>query len=415
MASRAEAVARDRDDELAPFRSRFVPSDDDPIYVDGNSLGRLPRSTIDRLHAVVEDEWGRGLVGSWSDWIGLPVAIGDRLGAAVLGAAAGQVLVSDSTTVNLFKLATAVLDVAPAGRTALVTDGANFPTDRFVLQGLAARHSLELRIVEDDPSPDAVADATSDGDVALVCLSHVSYRSGALLELAAITDAARRTDTPVLWDLSHSVGAVPIELDNDGVDLAVGCTYKYLKAGPGAPAFLYVRRSWQDRLRSPIWGWFGAADQFAMGPRYEPAPGVERFAAGTPPVLGLAAVDEGVRLVAEAGIDRLRVKSLALSDQVIAHADEVLAPLGFDVATPRQHGRRGSHVSLRHPEAWRLTQALIADGGVVPDFREPDLIRIGLTPLYLRFVDVWDAVDRLRIAAEERRYERFPRQRSRVT
>jgi kynureninase len=415
--SRAEAEERDRVDALAPFRERFVldPDPGAPIYVDGNSLGRLPRSTATRLREVVEEEWGRGLVGSWGQWIDLAVAVGDRLGRALLGAAEGQVLVGDSTTVNLYKLATAVVDVAPAGRTAVVTDAANFPTDRFVLQGIAERHGLELRMIDDDPDADQVAAATRAGDVALVCLSHVAYRSGALLDLRGITDAARVTDTPALWDLSHSVGAVPIGLDDAGVDLAVGCTYKYVNAGPGAPAFLFVRRGLQERLRSPIWGWFGAADQFAMGPEYEPAPGIGRFAAGTPPIPGLAAVDEGTCLLEEAGLARLRDKSLAIGDQVIAHADAVLAPLGFEVATPRLHDRRGSHVSLRHPEAWRLCQALVAELGVVPDFREPDLVRIGITPLYLRFVDAWDAIDRLRLVADERRYERFPVERSRVT
>jgi kynureninase len=219
----------------------------------------------------------------------------------------------------------------------------------------------------------------------------------------------------VLWDLSHAVGSVRVDLGACGAGLAVGCTYKHLNAGPGAPAFLYVRRDLHEQLRQPIWGWFGQADQFAMGPRYEPAAGIARFAAGTPPVLGLVAVDEGVRLLAEAGIARLRAKSLAIGAQVIAQADAALAPLGFEVATPRDSDRRGSHVSLRHPEAWRLCQALITELGVVPDFREPDLIRFGITPAYLRFVDAWDAVDRLRIAAEEHRYERFPRERSRVT
>jgi kynureninase len=413
--SRAEAEERDRDDELAAFRDRFVVAEDGPIYVDGNSLGRLPRATVDRLRRVVEGEWGGGLVGSWERWIDLPTDVGDRLGAALLGAGAGQVLVADSTTVNLYKLATAALESAPPGRTAIVTDGANFPTDRFVLQGIADRHHLELRLVPDDPTAEDIADATAAGDVALVCLSHVAYRSGALLDLGGISDAARRTETPVLWDLSHSVGAVPIDLDGAGVDLAVGCTYKYVNAGPGAPAFLYVRRALQEQLRSPIQGWFGAADQFAMGPRYEPIAGIARFAAGTPPIPGLAAVDEGVRVLADAGIERLRRKSLAIGEQVITHADAVLAPLGFELATPRDPDRRGSHVSLRHPEAWRLCRALIAELGVVPDFREPDLIRIGITPAYLRFVDAWDAVDRLRVATEERRFERFPRERSRVT
>jgi kynureninase len=313
-------------------------------------------------------------------------------------------------SVNLYKLARAALDAAPPGRGVVVTDRGNFPSDRYILAGIA-----EVRLVEPDPDVAAVAAALGPGDVALVSLSHVTFGSGTLLDVPGITAAAHDAGVPVLWDLSHAVGALPVHLEADGVDLAVGCTYKYLNGGPGSPAFLYVRRRHQDRLQQPIRGWFGAADQFAMGPAYRPAPGIDRFAVGTPPVLGLAAVDEGVALLAEAGIDALRHKSLALTDLLIAAADAALDPLGFEVATPRDHDRRGSHVALRHPDAWRLCRALVEELGVIPDFREPDLIRLGATPINTRFVDVWDAVDRLRLATVERRFERFPVERSRVT
>ena len=407
--SRADALALDAADELAPFRDRFVLDDDGPLYLDGNSLGRLPSATVARLRGVVEQEWGAGLIGSWSSsWIELPRTVGDRIATSVVGARPGEVLVCDSTSVNLYKLARAALDAAaPSGRTVVVTDRGNFPTDRYVLEGLAD----DVRWVDADPDADAIAEATSSGDVALVSLSLVSYASGALLDLEGITAAAHARGALVLWDLSHAAGAVPIDLEGAGVDLAVGCTYKYLNAGPGAPAFLYVREELQSRLTQPIHGWFGAADQFAMGPDYVPAPGIDRFAVGTPPVLGLAAVDEGVALLGEAGIERLRRKSLAATGLLLALADAA----GFDVATPRPDDRRGSHVALRHPEAWRLCRALIEELGVIPDFREPDLIRFGVTPLYTRFVDVWDAMDRLRRAVEERRFERFPIERTRVT
>ena len=405
--TRADALALDADDELAAFRDRFVIDDDGPIYLDGNSLGRLPRATADRLARVVAEEWGRGLIGSWSaSWIDLPRTVGDRLGAHLLGARVGEVLVADSTSVNLYKLARAALDAAPPGRTVIVTDRANFPTDRYILEGVA-----EVRYVSDDPDAAAIAAATCAGDVALVSLSLVSYRTGALLDLEGITAAAHGAGARVLWDLSHAVGAVPIDLQRAGVDLAVGCTYKYLNAGPGAPAFLYVREDLQHALTQPIHGWFGAADQFVMGPTYAPAAGVDRFAVGTPPVLGLAAVDEGVALLADAGIGALRRKSLAQTDLLLALAEAA----GLDVATPRLHDRRGSHVAIRHPEAWRLCRALIEDLGVVPDFREPDLIRFGVTSVNTRFVDVWDAMDRLRGAIDERRYERFAVERTRVT
>lgn len=406
--SRADALALDAADELAPFRDRFVIDEDGPIYLDGNSLGRLPLATVARLERVVREEWGQGLIGSWSasSWIDLPRTVGDRLAADVLGARPGEVLVADSTSVNLYKLARAALDAAPPGRTIVVTDRGNFPTDRYILDGVA-----EVRYVRDDPDPADIAEATAPGDVAVVSLSLVGYRTGALLDLAGTTAAAHAGGAVVLWDLSHAAGAVPIDLQRAGVDLAVGCTYKYLNGGPGAPAFLYVRSDLQARLTQPIRGWFGAADQFVMGPAYTPAPGIDRFAVGTPPVLGLVAVDEGVALLAEAGIERLRRKSLAATDLLIALADDA----GLDVATPRDHARRGSHVAVRHPEAWRLCRALVEELGVVPDFREPDLIRFGVTPINTRFVDVWDAMHRLRTAVEERRFERFAVERTRVT
>ena len=385
--TRAAAEALDADDPLRAFRERFVLEADggDRIYLDGNSLGRLPRETPARLASFV-DEWGARLVGGWADWIELPVRVGDLLATGVLGALPGEVLACDSTTVNLYKLAHAALTARP-GRGAILVDPSDFPTDRYVLEGIAAARDLELRWLSD---LDSIAD-----DVALVVHSHVSYHSGALADVASITATAHEAGALVLWDLSHSAGAVPVELEAWEVDLAVGCTYKYLNAGPGSPAFLYVRSALQSELRSPIQGWFGQRDQFRMGPRYEPADGIERFLAGTPPILGLAAVEAGAALVAEAGIDSLRRKSSALTDLLIELHDARLAPLGFALGTPRDPDRRGSHVSLRHPDAWRITRALIERAGVVPDFRGPDSVRLGVPPLYTRFVDVWDAVDRL--------------------
>jgi kynureninase len=296
-----------------------------------------------------------------------------------------------------------------------VTDAGNFPTNRFVLQGLAAARNLEIRLLDEDPTADEVRAAVEADDVALVTLSLVAYRSGAWLDLDAITEVTHRHGALVLWDLSHAAGAVPIDLEGSGADLAVGCTYKYLNGGPGSPGFLYVRRARQDEMRSPIWGWFGATDQFAMGPDYLPADGVARFQAGTPPILGLAAVEEGVRLTAEAGLAEIDVKRQALTEFLFDCFGGRLAPLGVEVATPRDPRRHGSHVSFRHPEAWRLCRTLIEELGVVPDFREPDLVRLGLTPLSTRFTDVWQAVEALRTALVERRYERQAHARSRVT
>ena len=344
MTSRTEAAALDAADPLASFRNRFVLDDGDRIYVDGNSLGRLPLEARERIAALVE-EWGRSLVTAWPRWIELPERVGDLIGRACLGAGPGTVLVADSTTVNLYKLAAAALRHRGGG--VLVADEGEFPTDRYVLQGLG-----DVRLLRSDqvagPTAADVATACAPGDVALVCLSLVSYRSGALADLAGITAAAHEAGALVLWDLSHAAGAVEVELEEAGVDLAVGCTYKYLNGGPGSPAYLFVRRDLQEELRSPIQGWFGQRDQFAMGPRYEPVEGIGRFAAGTPPMLGLAAVEAGVELVEEAGIGAIRAKAAALTELAIELADERLAPLGFALGTPRDAAERGAHVSLRH-------------------------------------------------------------------
>ncbi|HEY7076233.1 MAG TPA: kynureninase [Solirubrobacteraceae bacterium] len=401
--TRADAETLDARDRLAGFRQRFVIDDPRRIYLDGNSLGRLPLATRDRLHALV-DEWGSRLVSGWPDWIDAPARVGDLLAEAVLGARPGEVIVSDSTTVDLYKLCCAALDAY--GLRTLVTDRENFPTDRYVLEGLAARRGLELRLV------DSPADLQPD---ALVVLSHVAYRSGALEDLAALTARARELGSKIVWDLSHSAGAVEIGLRAAGVELAVGCTYKYLNAGPGAPAFLYVAEEEQARLRSPIWGWFGQADQFAMERPYSPADGIGRFLAGTPPILDLAAVEEGVRLTAEAGVARLREKSVALTELLVALHDERLAELGFSVGSPRDPSARGSHVSLRHAEAWPICRALIERAAVVPDFRGPDSVRLGVAPLYTRFVDVWDAVDRLHGLVERGEQRSFDAAPARVT
>lgn len=415
--SRDAAAALDAADPLAGLRERFVVDDPDLIYLDGNSLGRLPTATADRLRRVTREEWGGGLIRSWSDWIDLPVRVGDQVGAELLGAAPGQTVVSDSTTVNLFKLASAALDARP-GRRVIVTDDDNFPTDRYVLEGLAAQRGLELRMIHSDMdaglSQESLEHALDD-DTALVSLSHVAYRSGALLDMAGVNRLVHGHGAMMLWDLCHSVGSVPVELDATGADLAVGCTYKYLNAGPGAPAFLYVRHDLQNQLRQPIWGWFGQQDQFAMGQEYDPAPGISGFLTGTSDVLGIAAVEEGVRTLAEAGVDALRTKGAALTAYLIDLADTWLAPLGFTVASPRTPERRGSHVSLHHPDAWRISQALIERAKVVPDYRTPDRLRLGPAPLTTGYVDVWDALDRLRRLVEDGSHEGFTGERSRVT
>ena len=383
------ARALDAVDPLAAFRERFVVLDPGLIYLDGNSLGRLPKATQARLQRLVADEWGGELVRGWDHWLGEPERVGELIGRQILGARPGETIVSDSTTVNLYKLAHAALD-ARADRRFIVVARDEFPTDRYVLEGLAAARDLEIRWLDggpiDGPTGADVA-AILDEDVALVVLSLVNYRSGAIADLHGITAATHAVGALIVWDLSHAGGAIPIELEESGADLAVGCTYKYLNGGPGAPAYLYVRRSLQDVLRTPIQGWFGQREQFAMGPRYYPAPGIRAWLAGTPGMLALAAVEEGARLVAEAGLPAIRAKSVALTEFAIELLDERLAPLGCTLGSPRPSARRGAHVAIRHADARSLCKALMARG-VVPDFREPDTIRFGLPPLSTSFADV---------------------------
>jgi kynureninase len=395
--TREAAAALDARDPLREFRDRFVVADD-VVYLDGNSLGRLSRATLERVRRTVVHEWGERLIRAWDEgWLALPVQIGDRLGAAALGARAGQVVVADSTTVCFYKLAAAALDLRP-GRDQIVTDVDNFPTDRYALEGLARARGLELVFLRGEPwggpTPEAVADLVS-GRTALVTFSHVSYRSAHIADMAAITAVAHDAGALTLWDLSHSAGSVPVGLDEDGADLAVGCTYKYLNGGPGAPAFMYARACIHGELRQPIWGWLGRRDPFEMEQGYDPAAGVQALLSGTPPVLGLIAVDEGVKLVAEAGIERIRAKGVALTELAIELADARLAAGGVSIASPRDRARRGAHVALAHPEAKRLSAGLI-ERGVIPDFRRPDVIRFGLSPLTTRFVDVWDGIEALR-------------------
>jgi len=425
VTERAYADALDSSDPLRDFRLQFLPfpdvGDDELIYLDGNSLGRPTIGALDAINDLVAREWAAG-VGSWGEpsrsgrpaWIELPALVGDVIGAQLLGAAAGQTLVCDSTTVNLYKLAAAALDARP-GRRTIITDAANFPTDRYVLEGLAAARGLRVHYVEVETLAGCSAsDLPLGTDTALVCLSHVDYRSAAIADVAGITRAAHDAGALVLWDLCHSVGSVPITLDADDVDLAVGCTYKYLDGGPGAPAFLYVRKELQTTLRQPIWGWFGQRDQFAMGPAYDPAPTIDRFATGTPNIFGLTSVEAGVTLLAAAGIDALRAKGMALTSYLIELCSAWLAPLGFELASPRDATLRGSHVSLRHPAAFQLCLAL-RENRVVPDYREPDLIRCGLSALTTSFAEVHEAMRRLRDLTTSGHYLEFAATRSRVT
>ncbi|MEV4148885.1 aminotransferase class V-fold PLP-dependent enzyme [Amycolatopsis sp. NPDC049691] len=393
MTTLEEAARLDAADELAAFRDRFVPITDESVvaYLDGNSLGRPLLATAERLQEVVAEQWGTRLIRSWDErWLELPERIGDELGRVALGAAPGQTIVADSTSVCLYKVIRAAVALRP-GRDEIVTDTANFPTDRFLVDSVAAELGLTVRWID---SADDVA-AVTGARTAAVVLSHVDYRSAAIADLAGITRVVHDRGGLTVWDLCHSVGSIPVALDADGADFAVGCTYKFLNAGPGAPAFLYVNARHHEAFGQPITGWMGAADTFGMAERYVPAPGIRRALSGTPPVLGMVGVQEGVALLAEAGIERVRAKAVALGRWVLDLADEWLVPLGFTVASPREDARRGGHVTLRHPDAERLSRVLI-DNGVLIDFRRPDGIRIGLSPLTTSFTEVRAALERIR-------------------
>jgi kynureninase len=387
----------DAADPLARFRERFVGAGDPSVvaYLDGNSLGRPLTVTGERLAAFVAGPWGRGLIRSWDEsWMAEPVTVGDRLAEVALGAAPGQVTVADSTTVVLYKLIRAAVGARP-GRDEIIIDRGNFPTDRFVVDGIAAECGLTVRSLSAPPDagvrPADVAAAVSER-TALVVLSHVAYRSGFLADMAAITAVAHQAGALILWDLCHSVAALPVELDACGADLAAGCTYKYLNGGPGSPAFCYVAAGLQDELRQPVWGWMGAAEPFAMAADYQPANGIRQFISGTPPVLAMQPLKDMLELVAEAGLDAVRRKSVALTEYAAALTDEWLTPLGARFASPRDPAERGSHVTVDHPRFAAVTAALWAQG-VIPDFRPPDGIRLGLSPLSTSFAEVERGVE----------------------
>jgi kynureninase len=398
----ARAAELDAADPLASFPERFLPSPGLVAYLDGNSLGRPPAVTAELLDRFVRGAWGGGLIRGWTDagtdgpWMEWPERVGDRIAAVALGAAPGQTVVADSTTVLLYKLARAAVDAATAAdpaRREIVFDTADFPTDRYVIEGIAAERGCVLRPVRSDPDDpgedpgDEQVAAAIGPQTALVLLSHVSYRSGRRADAAALTKAAHDAGAVVLWDLCHSVGVLPLELDAWSVDLAVGCTYKYLCGGPGSPAFGYVRRGLQDVLRQPVQGWMGRRDPFEMGPGYVPAQGVRAVVSGTPPILAMVPLLAGLQLLEEAGTAAVRAKSTALTGFAIELADAWLAPLGVQLATPRDADQRCGHVMIRR-SGFRDLLPLLWERGVIPDFREPDGIRIGLAPLSTRFAEV---------------------------
>jgi kynureninase len=415
----AYAVELDAHDPLAHFRERFVITGPDLIYMDGNSLGRLPRATVSLMEELIQQQWGERLIRSWNEgWFTAPERIGAKI-AQLIGAWPDEVIVADSTSVNLFKLVLAALRIQ-RGRSRILTDNLNFPSDLYVLQGaidlLDKRHQLDIV-----PSPDNIHGPASelqarlDEQTALLTLSHTVFRSGYIYDMPDMTAAAHAAGALALWDLSHSVGSIPVDLHAAQADLAIGCAYKYLNGGPGAPAFLFIRRGLQDVLTNPIAGWMGQQNLFNFELEYRPAAGLRHFLSGTPPIAALSLIEPGVDLLLEAGLDNLRAKSVLQSEYLIHLWEEVLKPLGFTLNTPRDKSCRGSHVSLGHAEGLRIDQALIHDMNVLPDFRPPDTIRLGIAPIYTTFRDIHTAVLRMQKVFNDRLYEKYPSQAPVVT
>ena len=400
---REDFEALDRIDPLAPMRAKFL-LPPGVIYLDGNSLGALPRSTPGRLSRVIEQEWGEDLIGSWNrhGWMEMPQRVGDKI-ARLVGADAGEVVVAESTSINLFKVLAVALKMR-LGRRVIVSEAENFPTDLYAAEGLAAllEQGHTLRLVAASDLAQALDDAA-----AVLLLTHVNFRTGSMHDMAALTKAAHAAGALAIWDLAHSAGAMPVDLEGARADFAVGCGYKYLNGGPGAPAFVYVGARHHGQASQPLYGWLGHAAPFEFATSYRPAAGIRQYVVGSPPILALAALEEGVDLLLQVDLAQLRAKSVALTDAFIARVEARCEGLGLVLATPRDPARRGSQVSFAHEHGYALMQALIARG-VVGDFRAPDLIRFGFTPLYIRHVDVWDAAEILRevlVTGEWRRPE----------
>lgn len=397
-------IARDRADPLRGFRDQFV-IPDGVIYLDGNSLGMLPRACMQRARRVVEEEWGRDLISSWNDhgWIDLPLRAGARI-APLIGAQGDEVVVCDSVSINLFKVLASALALRP-GRRVIVTNRENFPTDVYIAEGLCRLlgKDCELRFA----TPDAV-DAALDGDVAAVSFSHVDYKTARIEDMTAITAKAHRAGALAIFDLSHSAGALPVDLNGARADFAVGCGYKYLNGGPGAPAFLFAARRHHAEMRQPLSGWLGHAAPFAFGSHYEPAAGIARMITGTPPVVSMAILETAVAIVADAGIEALRAKSKVMTGLLIELVARECADAGLALASPPDADARGSHVIFAHPEGYAIVQALKARG-VIGDFRTPHFVRLGIAPLYLSYAELWEAVQRLKAVMDAREWdqERF--------
>ena len=422
VTDREYALELDRKDPLAHFKSQFVIGDPDMCYLDGNSLGRLPKATITAINDFMTKEWGPEVVTGWSHWVDEAQPTGDLLGAAALGAAAGQVLVCDTTSVNFYQLCLAAIHARP-GRKTIITDAANFPTDRYILDGIAKQFDLNLVIIENEDSAvanherittEVLAPYLND-DVALVTLEVIQYRSGARTDLKSITDQVRAFGALVVWDASHAVGAIELNLDANGVDLCVGCTYKYGNSGPGSPAWLYVSKRIQSELQVPIQGWFAQDAQFEMGPVFERSQTIRGFQIASPSLMGIRCVQTAFSMIKEAGIDAIAHKAAVGTQMMIELYDEWLAPLGIKLNTSRDAKERGGHISLVHPDAAQICVALRTMANVIPDYRTPNSIRLAISPLPTSYVEIWDGFERMRDLVASGRYKEVKEGGSRVT
>jgi kynureninase len=422
VTDREYALELDRNDPLAHFKSQFVIDDPDLCYLDGNSLGRLPHATIKAVNDFLTNEWGREVVTGWSHWVDEAQPAGDLLGRSVLGAAPGQVLVCDTTSVNFYQLCLAAINSRP-GRKTIITDAANFPTDRYILDGIAKQLGLNLVIIDnEDPSISENERITVDilkpymsEDVALVTFEVIQYRSGARNDIKSITDFVRSFGAWVVWDASHAAGAIEMNFDQNGVDLAVGCTYKYGNSGPGSPAWLYVSKRVQSDLQVPIQGWFGNEDQFGMGPEYVKANGIRGFQIASPSIVGIRGVQSAFSMIEEAGISAIAKKAAIGTQLMIDLYDAWLADLGYTLLTSRDPEERGGHISLGHPRAAQICVALRKFVNVIPDYRTPNAIRLAIAPLPTSYVEIWDGFERLRDLTLTRKYEEIKGSDSRVT
>jgi kynureninase len=416
------ALDLDARDPLARFRSQFVISDPNICYLDGNSLGRLPLATIEAVNAFMKDEWGPEVVTGWGHWVDEAQPTGDLIGRATLGAAAGQVLACDTTSVNFYQLALAAIHARP-GRKTIITDAANFPTDRYILDGIAKQFGLKLVIIDNESAGSAeyeritpqILEPYLSDDVALVTLEVIQYRSGARNDIKSLTDLVRKHGAFMLWDASHAVGAIEMDFDKNGVDIAVGCTYKYGNSGPGAPAWLYVNKKVQAELQVPIQGWFSQGDQFAMGADFERADGIRGFQIASPSLIGLRCIKSAFTMIEEAGVGAISEKAAIGTEMMIQLYDAWLADLGFTLLTSRNPQERGGHISLGHPDAARICVALREFADVIPDYRTPDAIRLAIAPLPTSYVEVWDGFSRIRDLVASRQYEKIEKTDSRVT